>query len=146
MKRLLFKRFKYEVASQMSHEVFNIACEDEDWITKHKILVELSTEDENNKAFVRGITLKFYSYHYHIIERVDNFLPRGLCLFRYKTQRLCFLYINGASVFLSPSLISRRKNPFKKLMPHSHGMKVLTHFNIPVCKEKTFVLSTIFSI
>ena len=101
----------------MSDDVFNIACEDEDSIIKDKILLEF---------------LKFYSYHYHIIKRIDNFLPRGLCLFRYKTQRLCFLYINDASVFLSPSLISRRKNPFKKLMPHSHDMKVLTHFNIPV--------------
>ena len=53
-------------------------------------------------------------------------------------------YINDPSVFLSPSLISRMKNPLNKLVPHSHDMKVLTHFNIPVCKRKTYVLSTLF--
>ena len=29
-----FKRFKNEAASQISHEVFNIACEDEDLVTQ----------------------------------------------------------------------------------------------------------------
>ena len=63
--RLLFKRFKNEVASQMSDEVFNIACEGEDSITEEeiKILSELATEYENYKTSVRGITLRFYSYH-----------------------------------------------------------------------------------
>ena len=44
-------------------------------------------------------------------------------------------YINDASAFLSSFLISRRKNPLEKLIPHSHGMKVLTHFNILVYKK-----------
>ena len=49
----------------MSDEVFNIACEDKDSITedKIKILSELATEYKNYKASVRGITLRFYSYH-----------------------------------------------------------------------------------
>ena len=34
--RLLFKRFKNEVVSQMSNEVFNIACADKDSTTEVK--------------------------------------------------------------------------------------------------------------
>ena len=65
LERLLFKRLKNEVASQMSDDVFHIACEDEDSITedKIKILSELATEYQNYKTSVRGITLRVYSYH-----------------------------------------------------------------------------------
>ena len=65
LERLLFKRFKNEAASQMSDEVFNMACENEDSITEEeiKILSELATEYENYKTRVRGITLRFYSYY-----------------------------------------------------------------------------------
>ena len=65
LERLLFKRFKSEVATQMSDEVFNIACEDEDSITedKIKVLSELATEYEDYKTSVRCMTLRFYSYH-----------------------------------------------------------------------------------
>ena len=44
-------------------------------------------------------------------------------------------YINDASAFFSPFLIARRQYPLEKLIPHSHGMKNLTHFNIPVYKR-----------
>ena len=44
-------------------------------------------------------------------------------------------HINDASAFLSPFLVSRRKNPLEKLIPHSGGMKVLTHFNVAVYKR-----------
>ena len=58
MERLSFKRLKNEVASQVSDEVFNIACEYEDSITKDKIkmLSEVDMEYENYKKSVRNIT------------------------------------------------------------------------------------------
>ena len=37
LERLLFKRFKNEVANQMSDEVFNITCEDKDSGTEDKV-------------------------------------------------------------------------------------------------------------
>lgn len=49
----------------MSHEVFNIACEDEDLIADEeiKILSELDTQYENYNIRVRGIISRFYLYH-----------------------------------------------------------------------------------
>ena len=46
----------------MSHEVFNIACEDEDSITEEeiKISLESATAYENQKLGVKGITSTFY--------------------------------------------------------------------------------------
>ena len=54
LETLLFRRFKNEVAIHKSHEVFNIACENEDFITPEetKILSELATEYENYKISV----------------------------------------------------------------------------------------------
>lgn len=48
---LLFRRFKNEAASHMSHGVFNMACEDDDLITEEeiKMLWQFATEYETYK-------------------------------------------------------------------------------------------------
>lgn len=62
---LIFRRFKNEVASHVSNEVFNIVCENENLITDEetKILPELATDYENQETNVRGI-----------ISRLDSFM------------------------------------------------------------------------
>ena len=55
-------------------------------------------------------------------------------------------YIDDASNdFSSPSLRSKRKSPFKKLIPHSHDTKVLIHFDIQEWKSGK-LLSFFFSL